>query len=126
MLSFLRARSLRQTAWLAIFAILLHAFAPLAHARMATQSLLSSICTTDGARLEVIALPDAPQKLPAVDLSKHCPLCMAGAHFALADRETRAFEPDHSLRHVRISLSQLPAVRVAVWRHFSPRAPPQA
>jgi Protein of unknown function (DUF2946) len=126
MYAFLRARSLRQTAWLAIFAVLLHAFAPLAHARMATQGLLSSICTTEGARLEVIALPAAPQKVPAVDLSKHCPLCMAGAHLALADSETRAFEPDHSLSHVRIALSQLPVVSLAVWRHFSPRAPPQA
>ena len=113
-------------AWFAIFAIMWHAFMPLAHAVGMSADMLSSICSTGEPRQELIQLPAGKQDVPAANLLKQCPLCASGAHFVVADEAVPSFVPDASLAHLLSSASSVTATRVPVWLHFSSRAPPRA
>ncbi|MDB5799613.1 MAG: hypothetical protein JWL63_552 [Rhodocyclales bacterium] len=112
-------------AWIAILAIMWHAFMPLAHASGMPQGLLSSICSTGAPQQELIQLPAGKQNMPAADLLQQCPLCATGAHFALAGDSTHAFVPNASLAHVQAPTSPRAVTHVLAWLNFSARAPPQ-
>jgi hypothetical protein len=115
-----------RVAWIAIFAMLWHAVMPLAHAAGMSQGLLSSICSVAETRQERIGLPAGKQEAPASDLLKQCPLCAAGAHFAVVDEPAASFFADDRLAHVLATIAPLASARLVAWLHFSPRAPPQS
>lgn len=81
-------RNRRRTAWLAILAILLNAFAPaMSHAMAAHFGIsLLEVCTPDGLKRIAVeysaARPDVPQGAH-VAVDSHCPYCAPhGASFA--------------------------------------------
>ncbi|GAA5172562.1 DUF2946 family protein [Viridibacterium curvum] len=124
---------LRRVSRIAMLAMLLHAFAPFAHAMSrvgggAPFDPLSSICTTAGPGLS-LAQPvasDAAPASPAVDLVRHCPLCLAGAHVALASLPALLFSADTALQHVRVAVLPVSPPATARWLAPAPRGPPAA
>lgn len=119
----LRRRASR-TAWIAIVAILVHAFMPLAHAAMQVRGDASSICTTGEPRVERIAFDGAQPEAPAVHLARQCPLCLAGAHFALVSLQP-AFAAEVPAAHVYVARLSALVAPIVPTPHFSARAPPQ-
>ncbi|MEC5386864.1 DUF2946 family protein [Uliginosibacterium sp. H3] len=123
----MKARSTTsRIAWFALLAIVWHALMPLAHAASTQQGLLASICTTGAPGLELIKLPAGGQDDSATHkLLQQCPLCAAGAHFAIVDGHDHTFSPNERFVHVQSPAGFLFAARTPAWLHFSPRAPPQ-
>lgn len=113
--------------WIAIFAVLLHALLPYAHAAQAPAGMLTTLCSPDGNnRLVFIPVGEGEIGDPPVMQAVKCPLCLAGAHYALADLPVLSFTPPERLRHVLTTLDVVDAPSASSGFHFSSRAPPQA
>lgn len=128
---FLRAVTLRRVARFALLAVLLHAFAPFAHAMVRTAARLpvdplGSICRVvlPGDISVAPATGPAPQDSAAVDMARMCPLCVAGAHFALATDTATVLPLDEQRQHERIVQAAGSVPPVFVWHFFLTRAPP--
>ncbi|MFT3734351.1 MAG: hypothetical protein QM776_04920 [Rhodocyclaceae bacterium] len=129
---FLRVAHLRRVARFAMLAVLLHAFAPFAHAMVRAADRLpfdplGSICRVALPGAAAGPASDASQQgSAAIDMARMCPLCVAGAHFALADVPAIAFHADTSLQHVQAGFAPLVWTLPAPELPYSSRAPPRA
>lgn len=113
--------------WIAIFAVLLHALLPYAHAAQAPAGVMTTLCSPDGNN-RLVFIPAGEGEIgdpPAMQAVK-CPLCLAGAHYALAEPSALGFTAPDALRHVQAVVAVTGPQGAPSGVHFSPRAPPQA
>lgn len=120
-------RPSRPICWLAILALIAHAWLPLLHALQPVAGDTVMLCSALNPG-QWIFIPDdtPPEGAPDKALQARCPLCLAGAHFALTPPVH-----DHLARlSSRVSVhAETPLPRQlarADWPDFHPRAPPQA
>ncbi len=120
-------RSPRPICWLAILALIAHAWLPLLHAMQPVSGYTVMLCSalTPG---QLVFIPEdtLPEGAPDKALQASCPLCLAGAHFALTPPVH-----DHLARlSSRVSVQPerpLPRYFTRVdWPDFHSRAPPLA
>lgn len=121
-------RTRRPVTWLAILAMLVHAFLPLAHAAAGSRGVLVTLCSIDGSRQIFVPTADADGKQggegsPAMAIYK-CPLCMAGAHVALAGEWQPGVVNGDWLDHVQYAAPAMRVLPPQPWLHAAPRAPP--
>lgn len=118
----LRYRSLL---WAALLAGLWHVLMPFMMVLPVSSGIEMTMCTAGGVK-SVRVSPDFPA-VPAPEKKGliRCPLCLAGAHFALT---APASLPDVLLRGLHHVQADLPphALHLSLqWWSYHPRAPPQ-
>lgn len=120
-------RQLRAICWIAAIAVLAHAWLPLLHARRPAQGFMTTLCSVVSPARQVF-VPDntAPTPAPSKDLQVRCPLCLAGAHFALMPPEDDRPRLHSGLEVVQTSNPSPIRFATEVWPDFHSRAPPAA
>lgn len=116
------------TAWVAVLAVLLHALIPFAQAANASHSVVTAFCSVHGGKTISMSIPATPaegQGHHSALLAK-CPLCLAGAHFALPTHPSLALFSAALLTHVHVPASGAAPTGGDTWRHGAPRGPPLA
>jgi hypothetical protein len=117
----------RPICWLAILALIAHAWLPLLHALRPATGTRVMLCSAL-APGQWVFIPDdtLPEGAPDKALQASCPLCLAGAHFALAPPVH-----DHLARLSNRASVQVPRLHThevsrTDWPDFHSRAPPVA
>jgi hypothetical protein len=126
------------TAWIAFVAILLHALMPLAQAAGSARTPAAGVasmalCSAHGMGMATMAQPTAGSALSAHShhvpdspgsTSFKCPLCLAGAHFALASQTGAPAFLGASRAHEPPATGVTPVFSATAWRKGAPRGPP--
>ena len=87
---------------LAILAVVFHALMPLVMALPARIGVVMPMCSALGAKSVFVQFDTDGKGPPGKDLQARCPLCLAGAHFALTPPEEARPAAFSGLRHVQI------------------------
>lgn len=113
--------------WIAIFAVLIHALLPFAHAAQGPAGVMTTLCSADGNnRLVFIPSDQGDVGDPPMLQPVKCPLCLAGAHYALPEPPALSMAAPTGLRHVQIALGDVTDLLSLTAFPFSARAPPLA
>ena len=111
---------------IALLAVLMHALMPLLMALPVQVGVSMQMCSTLGAKSVFVKFDTAGKDAPDKGLQARCPLCLAGAHFALMPPADARPALLSGLLHVQASALPAALARASVWPRYHPRAPPAA
>ncbi|GAB2891413.1 hypothetical protein GCM10027046_20260 [Uliginosibacterium flavum] len=109
---------------LAILAVIFHALMPVWMALPMQAGVRMEVCSTMGVRSVFVKFDTPGKDAPVKALQASCPLCLAGAHFALTPSVDAQPALLSGMEHVQASLPVLAALPAPGWPAYISRAPP--
>jgi len=109
---------------LAILAVIFHALMPVWMALPTQAGVRMEVCSTMGIRSVFVKFDIPGKEAPGKALQASCPLCLAGAHFALMPSVDARPVLLSGMAHVQASRPALAALPAPGWPAYISRAPP--
>jgi hypothetical protein len=123
-MDFRTSASSRRILILAMLAVIFHGLMPLWMALPVQTGVRMEMCSTLRAKSLFVKFDTSGKGLPDKDLQARCPLCLAGANFALmppVDAQPAMFS---GVAHVQLSRVPSLALSAPGWPAYHSRAPP--